>query len=38
MAKTLVLSFIARDRPGVVERLSETVAREGGEVRGCGQG
>jgi glycine cleavage system regulatory protein len=30
MAKTLVLSFIARDRPGVVERLSETVAREGG--------
>jgi len=30
MAKTPVLSFIARDRPGVVERLSETVAREGG--------
>jgi glycine cleavage system regulatory protein len=30
MAKTLVLSFIARDRPGLVERLSETVAREGG--------
>jgi glycine cleavage system regulatory protein len=30
MAKTLVLSFIARDRPGVVERLAETVAGEGG--------
>ncbi len=30
MAKTLVLSFIAKDRPGVVERLSETVAGEGG--------
>lgn len=30
MAKTLVLTFIARDRPGLVERLSETVASEGG--------
>ncbi len=30
MAKTLVLTFIARDKPGLVERLSETVAGEGG--------
>ena len=30
MAKTLVLTFIARDKPGLVERLSETVAAEGG--------
>ncbi len=30
MAKTLVLTFIAEDRPGLVERLSETVAAEGG--------
>lgn len=30
MKKTLVLTFIAEDRPGLVERLSETVAAEGG--------
>jgi len=30
MNKTLVLTFIATDRPGLVERLSETVADEGG--------
>ena len=30
MEKTLVLTFIAEDRPGLVERLSETVAAEGG--------
>ena len=30
MAKTLVLTFIAADRPGLVERLSETVATHGG--------
>ncbi len=30
MNKTLVLTFIADDRPGLVERLSETVAAEGG--------
>jgi len=30
MAKTLVLTFIANDRPGLVERLSETVAAQGG--------
>ena len=30
MAKTFVLTFIADDRPGLVERLSETVAAEGG--------
>ncbi|UCH75129.1 MAG: hypothetical protein JSU82_04580 [Rhodospirillales bacterium] len=30
MQKTLVLTFIADDRPGLVERLSETVATEGG--------
>ncbi len=30
MAKTLVLTFIARDKPGLVERLSETVAGGGG--------
>jgi glycine cleavage system regulatory protein len=30
MAKTLVLTFIATDRPGLVERLSEIVAAEGG--------
>lgn len=30
MAKTLVLTFIADDRPGVVDRLSETVAAAGG--------
>lgn len=30
MAKTLVLTFIADDRPGLVERLSQTVAAEGG--------
>jgi len=28
--KTLVLTFIANDRPGLVERLSQTVADEGG--------
>lgn len=30
MAKTLVLTFIADDRPGLVERLSQAVAAEGG--------
>jgi len=30
MAKTLVLTFIADDRPGLVERLSQSVAAEGG--------
>ena len=30
MAKTLVLTFIADDRPGLVERLSDTVAEAGG--------
>lgn len=30
MAKTFVLTFIADDRPGLVERLSETVAAQGG--------
>ena len=30
MAKTLVLTFIARDKPGLVERLSDTVAGVGG--------
>lgn len=30
MAQTLVLTFIADDRPGLVETLSETVATEGG--------
>jgi len=30
MAKTIVLTFIADDRPGLVERLSETVAAQGG--------
>jgi glycine cleavage system regulatory protein len=30
MAKTFVLTFIADDRPGLVERLSETIAAEGG--------
>jgi glycine cleavage system regulatory protein len=30
MAQTLVLTFIADDRPGLVEKLSETVASEGG--------
>ena len=30
MATTLVLTFIANDRPGLVETLSETVAAEGG--------
>ena len=30
MAKTLVLTFIADDRPGLVDRLSETVAAAGG--------
>jgi glycine cleavage system regulatory protein len=30
MGKTLVLSFIAEDRPGLVEKLSETVTGEGG--------
>ena len=28
--QTLVLTFIAEDRPGLVEKLSETVAAEGG--------
>ncbi len=28
--QTLVLTFIARDRPGLVERLSRTVAEQGG--------
>ena len=30
MAKRLVLSFIATDKPGLVERISETVAGAGG--------
>jgi glycine cleavage system regulatory protein len=30
MGKTLVLTFIAKDRPGLVEKLSETVTEEGG--------
>ena len=30
MARTLVLTFIAADKPGLVERLSETVAGQGG--------
>jgi glycine cleavage system regulatory protein len=30
MGKTLVLTFIAKDRSGLVEKLSETVAEEGG--------
>lgn len=30
MTKTLVLTFIANDRPGLVERLSQTVADQGG--------
>lgn len=30
MTKTLVLTFIARDKPGLVERLSDTVAGHGG--------
>jgi glycine cleavage system regulatory protein len=30
MAKTLVLTFMAKDRPGLVETLSETVAEHGG--------
>ena len=30
MAKTFVLTFIADDKPGLVERLSQTVAAEGG--------
>ncbi len=30
MAKTLILTFIAGDKPGLVERLSETVAGQGG--------
>ena len=30
MAKTFVLTFIADDKPGLVERLSETIAAEGG--------
>lgn len=30
MAKDLVLSFIAADRPGLVEMLSDTVAEQGG--------
>ncbi len=30
MTKTLVLTFIAKDRPGLVERLAETVAARGG--------
>jgi glycine cleavage system regulatory protein len=30
MAKTLVLTFIADDRPGLVDRLSETVSAAGG--------
>ncbi|MDC0985911.1 hypothetical protein OAS67_01280 [Alphaproteobacteria bacterium] len=28
--QTLVLTFIAKDRPGLVERLSRTVAEQGG--------
>ena len=30
MAKTLILTFIADDRPGLVDRLTETVASAGG--------
>jgi len=30
MRQTLVLTFIAEDRPGLVEKLSEAVTREGG--------
>lgn len=30
MTQTLILTFIAKDRPGLVERLSETVAARGG--------
>ncbi len=30
MTKTLVLTFIADDRPGLVDRISEAVAAEGG--------
>jgi glycine cleavage system regulatory protein len=30
MGKTLILTFIARDKPGLVERLSGTVAQEDG--------
>ncbi|MDP2621742.1 MAG: ACT domain-containing protein [Hyphomicrobiales bacterium] len=30
MQQTLVLTFIAEDRPGLVERLSEAVTKEGG--------
>ena len=30
MGKTLVLTFIAKDRSGLVEKLSETVTEEGG--------
>lgn len=30
MAKTLVLTFIAEDRPGLVEKLSEAVTGQGG--------
>lgn len=30
MVKTLVLTFIAQDRPGLVEKLSEAVTEEGG--------
>lgn len=30
MTQTLVLTFIAKDRPGLVERLSQTVADQGG--------
>jgi glycine cleavage system regulatory protein len=30
MGKTLVLTFIAEDRPGLVEKLSEAVIEEGG--------
>ena len=30
MAKTFVLTFVADDKPGLVERLSESIAAEGG--------
>jgi glycine cleavage system regulatory protein len=30
MTQTLILTFIAKDRPGLVERLAETVAARGG--------
>ncbi|MEQ9682831.1 MAG: ACT domain-containing protein, partial [Rhodospirillales bacterium] len=30
MAKTLILTFIADDRPGLVERIAQTVADAGG--------